>query len=166
MLQGMFSMVATDSASPSATLSRLNTALCRRGIEPRFATLTYATLAADGRLTYSNAGHHPPLLLTATGVTGLTEGGPMLGVFDDAEFPEASIDLEAGDTLIAFSDGVTDAVAPDGSDFGMDRLLAVAAAHRADPPQALLARLLGTVQDFVGPAPPNDDVTVAVARYR
>jgi steroid delta-isomerase-like uncharacterized protein len=165
MLQGMFSMVATESASPTITLSRLNTALCRRGIEPRFATLTYATIAPDGRLTYSNAGHHPPMLLTADGVTRLTEGGPMLGVFDDALFPEASVDLAFGDTLIAFSDGVTDAVAPDGSDFGMDRLLGVADAHRADSPAALLAHLLGTVQDFVGPAPPIDDVTVAVARY-
>jgi sigma-B regulation protein RsbU (phosphoserine phosphatase) len=89
----------------------------------------------------------------------------MLGVFDDALFPEASVDLAFGDTLIAFSDGVTDAVAPDGSDFGMDRLLGVADAHRADSPAALLAHLLGTVQDFVGPAPPIDDVTVAVARY-
>jgi sigma-B regulation protein RsbU (phosphoserine phosphatase) len=87
-------------------------------------------------------------------------------VFDDAAFPESSIDVAPGDTLIMFSDGVTDAVAPDGSDFGMDRLLAVAANHRADTPKTLMARLLGTVQDFVGPAPPIDDVTVAVTRYR
>ena len=166
MLQGMFSMVASEAATPTATLSHLNTALCRRGIEPRFATLTYATLAPDGRLTYSNAGHQPPLLLTSEGVARLTEGGPMLGVFEEATFPEATLQLKSGDTLVAFSDGVTDAVAPDGSDFGMDRLLAVAAAHLADSPPDLMAQLLRTVQDFVGPAPPNDDVTVAVARYR
>jgi steroid delta-isomerase-like uncharacterized protein len=166
MLQGMFSIVAAESPGPSETLSRLNLALCRRGIEPRFATLTYVTLAPDGRLAYSNAGHHPPLVLTRAGASHLTEGGPMLGVFDDASFPEASTTLAPGDTLIAFSDGVTEAVAPDGSDFGMDRLLSVAFANRTDPPDRLMARLLATVEEFVGPVPPQDDVTVAVARYR
>jgi len=165
MLQGMFSMVAGNGAGPSETLSRLNAALCRRGIEPRFATLTYATIAPSGRLTYANAGHHPPLLLASTGVTRLTEGGPMLGLFQDAVFPEAALDLKTGDTLVAFSDGITDAVAPDGSDFGMDRLIAVAAAHGGDRPPTLLGHLLDTVEEFVGPTPPNDDVTVAVVRY-
>jgi steroid delta-isomerase-like uncharacterized protein len=166
MLQGMFSMVAADGGEPSETLTRLNTALCRRGIEPRFATLTYVTIASNGRLTYANAGHHPPLLLASRGVTRLTEGGPMLGLFEHAVFPEASLDLAHGDTLVAFSDGITDALAPDGSDFGMDRLLTIAGAHRTERPPELLARLLGTVEAFVGLTPPNDDVTVAVVRYR
>ena len=99
-------------------------------------------------------------------MTVLTEGGPLLGAFDEAEFPEASIALVPGDTLIAFSDGVIDAVAPDGGDFGMERLLAAAMDSRVESPHELMTRLLATVQDFVGPAPPNDDVTVAVARYR
>jgi sigma-B regulation protein RsbU (phosphoserine phosphatase) len=143
----------------------LNAALLRRAIGPRYATLTYATLAPDGRLRYSNAGHNPPLLLTANGITALTEGGPILGLFDDAQFPEASLTLAPGDTLLSFSDGLTDAVSPDGSDFGMDRLLTVAAENRTSEPAALLAQLLHTIEVFVGGAPPNDDVTVAVTRY-
>ncbi len=166
MLQGMFSTVAVESAGPSETLSRLNAALLRRAIGPRYATLTYATLTPDGRLTYSNAGHNPPLLLTAAGITTLTEGGPILGLFENAQFPEASISLEPGDTLISFSDGLTDAMAPDGSDFGMERLLTVAADHRTSEPAALLGRLLATIAEFVGGAAPNDDVTVAVTRYQ
>ena len=90
----------------------------------------------------------------------------MLGLFEDATFPEATADLSAGDTLVAFSDGITDALAPDGSDFGMERLLHVAGTHRDARPQAVLARLLQTVETFVGTTPPNDDVTVAVVRYR
>lgn len=166
MLQGMFSMVAGEGGSPSETLTRLNVALCRRGIEPRYATLTYATLAPDGTLAYANAGHQPPLLLSAAGVTRLVEGGPMLGLFEDARFPQAVVTLAPGDTLVAFSDGITDAVAPDGSDFGMERLLSVAAAHRRERPPQLLGRLLETVTAFAGPIPPNDDVTAAVVRYR
>jgi steroid delta-isomerase-like uncharacterized protein len=163
MLQGMFSIVATESAHPEMALSRVNRALCRRGIEPRFATLAYAVLSPDGRLTYSNAGHNPPLLLTASGVERLTIGGPMLGVFDDAEFPQATLTIDAGDSLVMFSDGVTDAIAPDGGDFGMDRLVACARAAHASTPADVLARLVDTVRDFCGPAPLVDDVTIAVA---
>jgi sigma-B regulation protein RsbU (phosphoserine phosphatase) len=144
-------------------LSRVNRALCRRGIEPRFATLAYAVLSPDGRLTYSNAGHNPPLLLTASGVELLTVGGPMLGVFADAEFPQATLTIDAGDSLVMFSDGVTDAIAPDGGDFGMDRLVACARAAHASTPADVLARLVDTVRDFCGPVPLVDDVTIAVA---
>jgi sigma-B regulation protein RsbU (phosphoserine phosphatase) len=163
MLQGMFSIVATESVHPQIALSRVNRALCRRGIEPRFATLAYAVLSPDGRLTYSNAGHNPPLLLTTAGVERLTIGGPMLGVFDDAEFPQATLTIDAGDSLVMFSDGVTDAIAPDGGDFGMDRLLACARAAHAFAPADVLARLVDTVRDFCGPVPLVDDVTIAVA---
>jgi steroid delta-isomerase-like uncharacterized protein len=166
MLQGMFSIVATESAHPQMALSRVNRALCRRGIEPRFATLAYAVLSPDGRLTYSNAGHNPPLLLTAAGIERLTVGGPMLGVFDDAEFPQATLTIGAGDSLVMFSDGVTDAIAPDGGDFGMDRLMTCARAAHASAPADILTRLLDTVRDFCGPVPPVDDVTIAVAALR
>lgn len=166
MLQGMFSIVALESDSPQTALTRVNRALCRRGIEPRFATLAYAVLSPDGQLTYSNAGHNPPLLLTRAGVTRLTTGGPMLGVFEDAAFPQATLTLEADDGLVAFSDGVTDAIAPDGGDFGTDRLVATAAAARSLAPPELLARLFDTVRDFCGTAPPVDDVTMAVLRFK
>lgn len=166
MLQGMFSVVALESVDPSSALARVNRALCQRGIEPRFATLAYAVLSRDGRLTYSNAGHNPPLLLSAAGVTRLTAGGPMLGVFEDAEFPQETIRLERGDGIIAFSDGVTDAVAPDGDDFGTERLVDRARAARLAPPRQILEELFATIREFVGTAPPTDDVTIAVVKFR
>jgi steroid delta-isomerase-like uncharacterized protein len=166
MLQGMFSIVALESDSPQTTLTRVHRALCQRGIEPRFATLVYAMLAPDGRLTYSNAGHNPPLLLTRQGVTRLTEGGPMLGVFEDAEFPQETVTLAPGDTLVAFSDGVTDAVAPDGNDFGIERLIESAHAARRESPAVILDQLFATVGEFCGAAPPVDDVTMVVTRFK
>ncbi|MEO7189599.1 MAG: SpoIIE family protein phosphatase [Vicinamibacterales bacterium] len=166
MLQGMFSIVANEGGGPSAVLTRVNLALCGRGIEPRFATLAYGVLAPGGRFTYSNAGHNPPLLLSRKGIVRLTEGGPMLGVFSDAAFPEETVLLESGDSLVAFSDGVTDAVAPDGDDFGIERLLQCAEGHRFAPPADLLAQLFATVKEFCGSAPPSDDVTIAVMQYR
>jgi steroid delta-isomerase-like uncharacterized protein len=165
MLQGMFSIVAGESQDPRTTLTRVNRALCRRGIEPRFATLVYARLAPDGRLTYSNAGHNPPLLLTAAGVRRLTEGGPMLGVFEEADFPAETVHLSPGDTLVSFSDGVTDAVAPDGNDFGIERLVASVAGAYGQRPAEVLARLFDTVREFSGTAAPVDDVTMVVTRF-
>jgi steroid delta-isomerase-like uncharacterized protein len=165
MLQGMFSMVARDRPGPAATLRRLNQALCGRGIEPRYATIVYAVIYPDGRLTCSNAGHHPPLLLSGGRVHRLTTGGPLLGVFEQADFPEETWALAPGDSLVAFSDGVTDAVAPDGDDFGLERLIQTADQSRDMDPHTLLDRLIGTVREFCGPVPPTDDVTIAVARY-
>ena len=166
MLQGMFSMVAVESPDPQTALTRVNRALFNRGIEPRFATLAYAVLAPDGRLTYSNAGHNPPLLLTGTGVRPLTVGGPMLGVFEDADFPQDVVTLVPGDSLITFSDGVTDALAPDGDDFGTERLVASATDIRSGTPADILARLFETVDAFCGSVPPADDVTIAVLGLR
>jgi sigma-B regulation protein RsbU (phosphoserine phosphatase) len=166
MLQGMFSVVARESPGPSSALSWINRVLCRRGIEPRFATMAYGILSSEGRFTYSNAGHVPPLLLSAHGVRRLTAGGPMLGVFADAVFPEDTLVVSPGDTLVAFSDGVTDATGPDGEDFGVERFVASACAQRLLPPAQLLQHLFAAVQDFCGSATPGDDVTITVTRFR
>ncbi len=166
MLQGMFSMVAAHHAGPEDTLVRLNRALCQRGMAPRYATLFYGVLSPDGRLTYSNAGHTPPMLLSAAGIRLLTAGGPILGVFDEATFPEETVVLAPGDTLVAYSDGVTDAAAPGGDDFGMDRLISTTRAHGSARPHELVEGLLATLRHFCHTAPPTDDATIAVLRFR
>lgn len=165
MLQGMFSMEVDVDHSPSATLARMNRALVSRGIEPRFATVFYGVLAPDGGLDYASAGHLPPLVVRRGGdVERLLTGGPMLGVFPDAEFPRHTCRLESGDSIVAFSDGVTEARRPDGAEFGEDRLIAAARANRALPPTALVDTLFTAVREFAGDAMPVDDITVAVVR--
>jgi len=89
----------------------------------------------------------------------------MLGVFENADFPQATVTLAPGDSLVAFSDGVTDAVAPDGDDFGTERLVAGAAEAWTSAPAEILARLFEIVRGFCGPVPPDDDVTMAVLRF-
>jgi steroid delta-isomerase-like uncharacterized protein len=166
MLQGMFSIVATlDEGSPSVVLTRLNRALCARGVHPKFATLLYGVMKADGTFTYSNAGHQPPLLLTSSGTTVLEAGGPILGVFEDAAFPEGAVQLALGDRIVTFSDGVTDATAPDGTDFGMTRLIGEVSARPEGSADDLLAYLLQTFQAFADVSPATDDVTIAIAQY-
>jgi steroid delta-isomerase-like uncharacterized protein len=166
MLQGMLSIAADDCVAPDQLLCRLNLALSDQRIEGRYATLCYAMLAADGRFTYSNAGHPPPLLVTGCGIRPLTEGGPILGVFADATFPSETLQLSPGDSLIVYSDGVTEAAAPDGEEFGLDRLMAAATAHQTARPAALVEGLLSAVRQFMGTAASVDDATIAVLRFR
>jgi predicted ester cyclase len=165
MLQGMFSMEVDAAHRPSATLSRMNRALVDRRIEPRFATVFYGVLSRDGGLGYTSAGHPPPLVVRrGGGIERLSTGGPMLGVFPAAEFPDYTCRLESGDSVVAFSDGVTEATRLDGAEFGEERLIAAAQANRALAPTALVDALFDAVRDFAGDVPPKDDITVAVVR--
>ncbi|CAN5687622.1 hypothetical protein BH18ACI5_BH18ACI5_19740 [soil metagenome] len=109
MMQGMFAAQAARSEPPSTTISRVNLALYRRGIESRFVTLMYGALEQGGQLTYCNAGHNPPLVISAAGdnVRRLECGGPIVGLFEGATYDEETVVLAPGDWLIVFSDGVS-----------------------------------------------------------
>ena len=168
MLQGMFSMEADTGHAPSVTLARMNVALVKRGIEPRFSTLFYGVLAADGVFSYASAGHLPPLLVRRDGsVERLSTGGPILGVFRDAVFPGGQVTLDAGDTVVAFSDGMTEALGATGEEFGDARLMQVAASQRGGTPAAMLDALFSAVREFSGSAATTavDDLTVTVVRF-
>jgi serine phosphatase RsbU (regulator of sigma subunit) len=162
---GMFSAEATYQSSPAPLITRLNHGLFRRAIESRFLTTFYGILGVDGVFTYCNAGHNAPLLVSASGIRRLDKGGVVLGLFEQAAFEEETLTLEKGDLIIAFSDGVTEAMNPDSEEFTDDRLLACANAHRGEPPQQIMTALLADVQTFCAGATQSDDVTVVMVRY-
>jgi phosphoserine phosphatase RsbU/P len=164
-LLGMFSAESAYHTSASALIARLNSGLVRRAIEARFLTSFYGLIRRDGSLTYSNAGHNPPILVTAGGVRRLETGGVVLGLFDNATFEEETLALHPGDAIVLFSDGVTEAFNAAGEDFGDERLLAGIETHRGKAPQALLDALLGEVRSFCGGAPQSDDMTMVVIRF-
>ena len=146
-------------------LERLNRGMLRRGVEARFVTTFYALLGSNGSLTYSNGGHNAPVLVTANAVRRLETGGMVLGLFEQASFDEETLRLLPGDVIIAFSDGVSEALNDAGEEFTDERLLASVEAHRNQSPQALLDGLLADVRTFCGKATPNDDITLVVVRY-
>lgn len=165
MIQGAFASQVTSVGSPAALMAHVNRTLIRRAIQSRFVTVMFGILAPDGRLTYSNAGHNPPVLMGRRGVRRLDTGGLILGLFPHATYDEDTLELEEGDTLVVFSDGVTEALNADGDEFGEERLLALLHAHHACFPEALLDRILAGVRTFAGGAAQNDDVTALVLRY-
>ncbi|MBK5297686.1 MAG: SpoIIE family protein phosphatase [Vicinamibacteria bacterium] len=165
VIQGVFSSWAQTGASPSETLSRVNQALLKRAIESRFCTAFYASISADGSLTYCNAGHNPPMVFTANGVKRLETGGLILGLFEHATFEEETISLDSGDLLITFSDGVTEAMSASGEEYGEDRLLACVEAHRQRTTRELIDAIFASVREFSVGAVQSDDVTALVLRY-
>ena len=169
MMQGIFAAQAATSDSPSQTISRVNMALYRRGIESRFVTLMYGVIAPDGRLTYCNAGHNPPLILSRSGaaptVRRLECGGPIVGLFETATFDEETVNLTAGDWLIVFSDGVSEAMSASGDEYGETRIVSCLEGHKSMEPRQLLEALFADVRDFTRGAPQSDDITAMVLRY-
>jgi serine phosphatase RsbU (regulator of sigma subunit)/pSer/pThr/pTyr-binding forkhead associated (FHA) protein len=169
MMQGIFAAQAASSDSPSQTISRVNLALYRRGIESRFVTLMYGAIAPDGRLTYCNAGHNPPLILSRSGsaptVRRLETGGPIVGLFETATFEEETVNLTAGDWLIVFSDGVSEAMSASGDEYGENRIVSCVERHKSMEPRDLLEALFADVRDFTRGAAQSDDITAMVLRY-
>ncbi len=162
---GMFSAEATYQPAAAGLMTRLNHGLFRRAIESRFLTTFYGMLGPDGRLTFCNAGHNAPLLVSPTGVRRLETGGVVLGLFENATFEEETVALAPGDFLVIFSDGVTEALNPDGEEFMDDRLIACVEAHRHQTPQQVLDAVLANVKAFCLDATQNDDVTAVLVKY-
>jgi sigma-B regulation protein RsbU (phosphoserine phosphatase) len=168
MMQGIFAAQAASSDSPSQTISRVNLALYRRGIESRFVTLMYGAMNPDGRLTYCNAGHNPPLIISpgnSTQVRRLECGGPIVGLFELATFDEETVTLQPGDWLIVFSDGVSEAMSASGDEYGENRIVTVVERNKELEPRQLLEAMFADVREFTRGAPQSDDITAMVLRY-
>ena len=164
VLQGVFSAQASSGSSPAETLAKVNLALIRRAIESRFATGLYAVVRPDGQLTSCNAGHNPPMLFTKSGIKRLETGGLILGLFEHATFEQETLSLEPGDLLVAFSDGVTEAMSASGEEYGEDRLVACVGS-RDRSPQEVVDSIFASVREFTTGAVQSDDVTALVVKY-
>jgi serine phosphatase RsbU (regulator of sigma subunit) len=166
LLQGLFAAQATGVDGPALAVKRMNTALTRRGIESRYATLFAGHLDPDGKLMVCNAGHNPPLLVSSKGVARLTEGGTVVGLFDSATYSEEERRMEHGDLLVIFSDGVSEAMSASEDEFGDDRLIEAVIAAGRESAQTVVDKLLESLKAFTHGASQSDDITVVVVRYR
>jgi sigma-B regulation protein RsbU (phosphoserine phosphatase) len=121
----------------------------------------------EGVLEYIHAGHPSPLLLRGNAVSELYTGGSFpVGLVDDAEFTAAQEQLQPGDTLVLFTDGVTEAMNPEDELFGYARLREVLAGGGSESLEALQERILNAVRKFVNGAKASDDITLLMVRYR
>ncbi len=124
-VQAAVRLLAAEDLAPDELTARLNRNISASLGSGKFITFFYGEMRAQ-RLAYTNAGHPPPVLVRATGdVVRLAEGGTVLGVFSQWRYGRGEIELESGDRLVLFTDGLTEA-----SDFGEDRLIDVLCANR------------------------------------
>jgi sigma-B regulation protein RsbU (phosphoserine phosphatase) len=164
-LQAAVRAFATDVVQPADLCQQVNRILCGNIAEDRFISFFYCIVdSEDGSLTYANAGHYPPVLVRASGqVERLTAGGAVLGVFADGAYEQDRVPLQAGDRLVLFTDGITEARDGGDEEFTEERLISHAIEHRACSAPALQARLAGHVAAFTGGLFQDDATLIVLA---
>ena len=157
---------AASTSRPDAIVAGVNREVCSRESFLPLASLFLASLhTATGVLSYCSAGHPPALLLRADGkLETLSEGGMLLGAMSTAPYVSGCVQLNSGDVLLVYSDGITESENAAGEEFGDTRLEAQLRAGDSGDANAVLFSVLGAVQDFAAANPLIDDMSVAVVR--
>ena len=164
-LQASIRAFGGDEAAPAHVVERANRALCRHTPQDRFITFFYAALdTAAGTMCYTNAGHNFPILVRADGsVIRLDVGGLILGFSSEARYTQATVPLQSGDRLLLFTDGIVEAEAPDGSEFGDDPLVDLVRADRSESPWRMVDAIVARVNSFTGGHFRDDATLLAVS---
>lgn len=155
-------------AGPATVLERLNDELARDNDAAMFVTIFFAMIdLVDGACTWARGGHNPPWVIRADGSveTLPTIRGPVAGVMEGAEFAEETLHLAPGDTLFAYTDGVTEAMNTGGELFGVERTEAVLREAHGESCQSLLARMRAAIAEHAGGAEQSDDITMLAFRW-
>lgn len=145
-------------------ITKLNEVLCRDTRPDQFVSLFYGILdVEDETFTYVNAGHNPPILFRGHEKTEMQEGGPVLGVLQDAQYPQEKIQVLAGDVMLFYTDGITEAERND-EYFGVERLMELVEKDMSRSPEDIMKNVLETVSKFSENSPQSDDRTIIVLK--
>jgi sigma-B regulation protein RsbU (phosphoserine phosphatase) len=153
--------------SPAFLMGTLNYQLFRSTPPEKYATMFLACYDAASRaLTYSNAGHLPPLVLSGDGnVRRSDTSGTVVGLFDAMVYTESTVIMQPGDIFVAYSDGITEPENEFG-EFGEDRLIELISQHRNESLSRISDVVTGAVADWIAGGEQPDDVTLVLARAR
>ncbi|MGB7848862.1 MAG: SpoIIE family protein phosphatase [Candidatus Acidiferrum sp.] len=166
MLQGALSGM-TLGTDPARVFNHINRFLCDHAEVGRYATMFFGILDDAGKLEYINAGHPSPILLrSGTAEEAFTEGSFPVGLVPEAQFSTTTLQLEANDTLVLYSDGVTEAMDPDEQLYGTGRLRAVLLGKNEMPLDEIQKTVLESVENFARGARQADDLTMLLVRFR
>jgi sigma-B regulation protein RsbU (phosphoserine phosphatase) len=161
-------VIARDVERPEEILARVNDALVVQNPRNLFVTLACAVFQPRaGKATYASAGHPSPVLLRSGQAPSLPfpSTGLVAGLMEHTEIPVQSLDLQAGDTLAFYTDGVIEAFDAKGQAFGEHRLLEHLSSGSGQGAAETVARILGAVRSHAGDQPQSDDITIVAVRY-
>jgi phosphoserine phosphatase RsbU/P len=153
----------------AAAVGSINRLVYEASSSNRYATFFYGQYdPVEGRFDYVNAGHNPPMLFHGAGdsatVTRLEPGGTVIGLLEHAHYEQGSVRLGPGDVLIAFTDGISEAMNLDDEEWGEDHLIDAVRNCGVLSAQQLLECLFEAATRFAGTAPQHDDMTLVVVR--
>ena len=166
LVQGILAAQPWSTGGPDQVIASVNRVLLSRPIESRFLTLFLGVLSPDGRLTYCNAAQNPPLLFARSGATRrLDSGGTLIGAFPDVTYDHEELQMQPGDTLVLYSDGITEAMNAAGDDFGESGVHKVVEGALTESADRILQALFDAVRTFASGAAQHDDLTAVVVRF-
>ena len=155
--------------SPSECMTYSNTLLAKESVNSMFVTVFYGIYnIRTGEVTYTNAGHNPPYIMKANGsVQSLPMSKDIIaGFLDDFQFTENTLQLEPGDTLLMFTDGVTEAIDPEENEYGVERLQQLLGQLVASDCQKIIDTVKADVKAFAGEAEQSDDITLLALKRK
>lgn len=157
---------ASSHSSLADTIRAVNKYLADNIPPNRFITLFYAELDPQtGSVSFINAGHNPPLIVHAAGtVENLSAGGLPLGIKPDADYSEGRAQLQNNDVLVIYSDGVTEAVNPQGEEFGPERLYQVVSSNVSASAAGIRDRIESALTKWAQGTPAADDITLVIVK--
>jgi sigma-B regulation protein RsbU (phosphoserine phosphatase) len=151
--------------STSLLVSQLNKQVYATTAPEKFATFYFGLYDDDSRmLTYTNAGHMPPILMRDGTAERLEVTGTVVGAFPSARYEEKTLQLQAGDLLVAFTDGIVEPENEYGEPFGEEKLIDLLLRYGQRESKEIIARVMETVEQWTGSSELPDDMTMLVAR--
>jgi sigma-B regulation protein RsbU (phosphoserine phosphatase) len=146
-------------------VTRANRVFCESALAGQYATLVCGQAKPTGEVEIHNAGHWPAIVVGRGGVLRIESTGLPLGMFCDSEFSATRLQLEVGDTLFLYTDGLSEARNED-DEYGVDRVMTLVRQQAARPPAELIAACLDDLRAFTGTGPRLDDLTLLAIRRR
>ncbi|MBF0550365.1 MAG: SpoIIE family protein phosphatase [Deltaproteobacteria bacterium] len=162
---------SSHNLSAAAAISKTNDSLAKDNPSAHFVTVFYFICNLNtGLITFCNAGHPPPLIVNQGKTLGLAERTPSLvnpavGAMEEIEYHDSLLQLEPGESLVVFTDGVTEPVNTQEEMFGEERLAAVIEAHGHDSTQDICQRIFAELDEFQTGLEPFDDITVLLFKF-
>ena len=144
-----------------AVAEEVNSQVFLRSASNAYSTLVIASYNETTKtLTYCNAGHQPPILISNGTARELHVGGTAIGLFAQWQFTADTINLKVGDTIVFFTDGVVEAANRDDEFFGNDQLLELVMDNISLDPEGLRSKIIDSVMEWAGTEPQGDDITI------
>lgn len=163
-LHATFRSLTAASLPLGQIVTHANRILCEGALAGQYATLVCGQAQADGRVEIHNAGHLPAIVVGQGGVLRVESTGLPLGLFCEAEFSATRLQLDPGDTLFLFTDGLSEAQGT-GDEYGVERVMQLVRQHAGRTPSELIAACLADLNNFAGPSAVSDDLTLLAIRH-